>query len=274
MQYDSDTLRRLQLTLLEMLHEIDAVCRAHDINYFLDSGSALGAVRHGGFIPWDDDVDLGMMREDYNRFLAIAPEALPSDLKLIAPGETKHYSPMFAKVMKRGTKFYAKETIEAGFDLGIFIDIFPFDHLGPSSEVIQKQTSTCHRWQKVSYLYHAPSVVLPHRGVLGALERGACRVAHGVLAHTTNEESIYRHYIAGTKLGSPDSDQCGCLSYPKPKPYPKAIFLPTKRIRFEDGEFPVAGNVEGYLEISYGSDWNQLPPPEKRRNHKPEVLEF
>ncbi len=274
MQYDPETLRRLQLALLEMLHEIDDVCRKHDIAYFLDSGSALGAVRHGGFIPWDDDIDLGMMREDYERLLAIAPEALPAHLKLVAPGATEHYSPMFAKVMKRGTKFYAKETQEAGFDLGIFIDIFPFDHLGPDPAIARKQMGTCRRWQKISYLYHASSVVVPHQGVLGALERGACRAAHGFLARTTNEEAIYRNYLASAKLGQSASDECGCLSYPKPRPYPKSIFLPTRKIRFEDGDFPVAHDAEAYLEISYGPDWNQLPPLEKRRNHKPEVLEF
>lgn len=274
MQYDPETLRRLQLALLEMLHEIDDVCRKHDITYFLDSGSALGAVRHGGFIPWDDDIDLGMMREDYERFLAIAPKALPKNLRLVEPATTEHYSPMFAKVMKRGTKFYAKETTEAGFDLGIFIDIFPFDHLGPDPVVARKQMGTCRRWQKISYLYHAPSVVVPHQGALGALERGACRVAHNVLSRTTSADTIYRNYLSAAKLGQSSSDECACLSYPKPRPYPKTIFLPTRRIPFEDGEFPVAANVEAYLERSYGPDWNQLPPPEKRRNHKPEILEF
>ena len=76
MQYNQDMLRRLQLTELEILKDIDRVCRAHGIAYWLDSGTALGAMRHGGFIPWDDDIDVGMPRGDYERFLEVAPEAL------------------------------------------------------------------------------------------------------------------------------------------------------------------------------------------------------
>ena len=76
MQYDQQVLRRLQLTEVRMLVDIDRVCREHNIAYFLDAGTLLGARRHGGFIPWDDDVDLGMPRDDYERFLQEAPEAL------------------------------------------------------------------------------------------------------------------------------------------------------------------------------------------------------
>lgn len=80
MQYDQQVLRRLQLTEMGMLEDIDRVCREHNITYFLDAGTLLGARRHGGFIPWDDDVDLGMPRDDYERFLQEAPEALGGTL--------------------------------------------------------------------------------------------------------------------------------------------------------------------------------------------------
>jgi len=71
-QYDPDDLRQLQLVELEVLLAIDELCARYDIPYFLDSGSALGAMRHGCFIPWDDDIDIGMLREDYERFVAVA----------------------------------------------------------------------------------------------------------------------------------------------------------------------------------------------------------
>ena len=76
MQYDDRDLRKLQLLELRILKEIDRVCRELGITYFLDSGSVLGALRHGGFIPWDDDIDLGMPRADYDRFVAEAPALL------------------------------------------------------------------------------------------------------------------------------------------------------------------------------------------------------
>lgn len=76
MQYEQNTLRRLQIAELGILEAIDRVCRENGITYFLDSGTVLGARRHGGFIPWDDDIDLGMPRDDFERFLEVAPEAL------------------------------------------------------------------------------------------------------------------------------------------------------------------------------------------------------
>ncbi len=73
MQYEQNTLRRLQIAELGILEAIDRVCRENGIMYFIDSGTVLGARRHGGFIPWDDDIDLGMPRDDFERFLEVAP---------------------------------------------------------------------------------------------------------------------------------------------------------------------------------------------------------
>lgn len=257
-----------------MLHEIDDVCRKHDIPYFLSSGSVLGAVRHGGFIPWDDDIDLGMMRADYDRFCAIASAALPDDLQLLVPGKASRYSPMFAKVMKRDTKFWAKETVKAGLDLGIFIDIFPYDDLSEDEAIAKRQVEACTLWQRISYLYHSPSVVLPHKGVLGAVEGLACHAAHSILRLATNEERNYEKFMEAVRLDRSGSDRCVCFSYAFPGGYPKSMMLPAAMVTFEDGQFPAPGETERYLEMAYGPDWNQLPPPEKRRNHKPEILEF
>ena len=85
MQYDDETLRRLQLAELDILIAIDAVCREHGITYFLDSGTALGARRHAGFIPWDDDIDIAMPRDDYERFLGLAQEALGDEYVVANP---------------------------------------------------------------------------------------------------------------------------------------------------------------------------------------------
>ena len=73
---EQELLRRVQLTLLEIAVEIKRVCEENDIRYFLSDGTLLGAVRHQGFIPWDDDMDMGMLRADYEKFCRIAPKAL------------------------------------------------------------------------------------------------------------------------------------------------------------------------------------------------------
>ena len=103
MEYERETLRRLQLAELGILQAIDEACAKLGIPYFLDGGTALGAVRHGGFIPWDDDADIGMLRPDYERFLVEAPALLGSRFTVASPRTHPAMAGMFAKVMLAGT---------------------------------------------------------------------------------------------------------------------------------------------------------------------------
>ena len=127
-----DDMKEIQL---ELMDELDRVCREQGITYFLAYGSLLGAVRHGGFIPWDDDIDVGMLRPDYERFLKVAPKALGERYAVCEPRANSRCAGMFAKVWKRGTKFFTAETMEAGIDQGIFVDVFPYDILHADESV-------------------------------------------------------------------------------------------------------------------------------------------
>ena len=80
--YVADNLRACQLKQLSILKEVDRICRKHKLSYWLDGGTLLGAMRHGGFIPWDDDLDICMIREDYERFVKIAVNEFPEDMML------------------------------------------------------------------------------------------------------------------------------------------------------------------------------------------------
>lgn len=143
MQYEQDVLRKLQLAELSILRDIDSVCRSEGIPYFLECGTLLGAVRHGGFIPWDDDIDVGMLRPDYERFLKVAPKALGERYAVCEPRANSRCAGMFAKVWKRGTKFFTAETMEAGIDQGIFVDVFPYDILHADESVATRQIRRC-----------------------------------------------------------------------------------------------------------------------------------
>ncbi|MEG0324706.1 MAG: LicD family protein, partial [Raoultibacter sp.] len=127
MHYDDEILRKIQLMELEILKDVDRVCCENDIVYWLDSGSALGAARHNGFIPWDDDIDIGMLRDDYDRFLAVAPQALGDRYEVVDPLSSDRHPAMFAKVWLKGTKFYTVETLDAGVFQGVGIDVMPYD---------------------------------------------------------------------------------------------------------------------------------------------------
>lgn len=274
MRYDDETLRTMQLIELDILREVDRVCRENDIAYFLDSGSALGAARHEGFIPWDDDIDIGMLREDYDRFLAVAPQALGEAYEVSDPLSSDRHSAMFAKVWLRGTKFYTVETLDAGVRQGVGIDVMPYDVLSADEEVAGKQAKSCRMLQMALYLYHSRHVVVPHKGIAGSLERGACSVAHALLKATTSHAHLVERFQKAALAGvdSP-GDKMMAMSYVSVGSFPKDVLAPCARLPFEGELFPVPARIERYLEIMFG-DWRELPPVEQRRQHAPIELDL
>ncbi len=274
--YDDATLRRLQLVELEILKAVDAVCREHGITYFLDSGTALGARRHCGFIPWDDDIDIGMPRDDYERFLQVAPAALGEGFEVASPESDERLAGLFAKVWKRGTKFRTKETEDAGVDQGIFIDVFPYDLVAGDPGAAKKQLRSCLLWQSASYLYHSKAINVPHGGAVGAVESLGCRAVHRVVHAAGSPAGIFGRFTAAATSARNDAaaTSLACMNYTNSGTYPVDMLLPPAPISFEGCEFFGPADIEGYLRTMFGEHWNELPPESERRNHAPEELDF
>lgn len=135
---NKNNIKSLQLICLEILKEIDRVCEKHNILYWLDSGSMLGAVRHNGFIPWDDDLDIKMYRDDYEKFLAVAPQELKKQYFLQTHQTDPEYPLFFAKVRKNNTFIDEKRYRRLKIHKGIYVDIFPVDKLGSNIKVAKK----------------------------------------------------------------------------------------------------------------------------------------
>lgn len=267
-------LERLQNTELEILKVLAGFCEANDIQWFIDSGTVLGARRHGGFIPWDDDIDVGMLREDYDRFLELALDAFPEGYSVHTAENTPGFAGMFAKVYKDGTLFETKETKEAGLKQGIFVDIFPYDSLSIEEASQRSQRKAARLWQSISYLYHSSTIVVPHKGLLGAVERFACSLAHPIVRVLFSPEAIKRNFDRAIALGDTDpSNLVLPFAWPNITGVPLDVLVPTKPLRFVDAEFPAPADADRYLELMYG-DWQKLPAPADRRTHLPCVLDF
>ena len=125
---DGSLLRELQLRMLEILKCIDSICEKHNIRYWLSSGTLLGAVRHGGFIPWDDDVDIEMLRDDYVKLMKILPKELPKQYVLQNDETDSNYVYLYAKIRDRNSFIEESCSVNQKFEEhGAFVDIFMLD---------------------------------------------------------------------------------------------------------------------------------------------------
>ena len=129
MKYSADDLERLHSVLYEILEEINRVCEKFDIHYFLIGGSAIGLYYDSAILPWDDDLDIGMTRENYNRFLEIAPYELKSDYFLSCVDTDIHTPFFYAKVKRNHTLFVEENYKDVLMHQGIFVDVFPYDRI-------------------------------------------------------------------------------------------------------------------------------------------------
>ena len=140
--YEDLSLRDAQMIMVDILEEVHKLCEKHGLKYFLDAGTLIGAVRHKGFIPWDDDVDIGMLREDFNKFLEIAKRELPKHLFLQTFETDEYYDvyPVPCKIRYNDTMFLeegAKENYK--MHNGVYIDIFPYDSLPKHNSIYKIQ---------------------------------------------------------------------------------------------------------------------------------------
>ncbi len=257
---EDNALRELQLVELELLEQVDAICTKHGIPYFLDSGTALGAVRHGGFIPWDDDVDIGMLRDDYERFLQVAETELDPKYCLQTRDNEPNFGKYSAKIRKRGTVFPEKGS-EKLKERGIFIDIYPFDYTDSDIKKADRHVNKARR------------LLLLLRFVQTKDRRGSVvkRILHRVSTFLFREKKLEDRYLklCGKYASTPTSN-ITCFSYRMARDrnlvFSVAEMVPSCRILFEGREFLIMHGYDYYLRIMYG-DYMTLPPEDKRICH-------
>ena len=137
--YKPEILKKLHIVQLNMLKDIDVFCRKYDIHYFAVSGTALGAVRHKGYIPWDDDIDIAMLRDDYLKMLEHRDELQPKYTLFSADCENKYYN--FVPIISMNDTRMIVPLSKDVFDTGIFIDVFLYENIPDDPQEAKKYIS-------------------------------------------------------------------------------------------------------------------------------------
>ena len=264
-------LRKLQLTILDILKEITRVCDRNGISYFIVAGTALGAVRHGGFIPWDDDLDIGMTRDNYNMFLRIAQNELPPDLFLQTVETDPESIFYFAKVRKSGTRFIEDYCKGLNMHQGAYVDIFPFDKIPNAASLRRKQYNVVNFWSNIFISKCVSGTCVPQKGITGLIKVITRKLLHFILK-PVSKNYLYRKIDRACQ--SYNSIECTTVAFVKNSylKIPIQDVEHTMKVSFEGLDVRCPGHVEDYLRHNYG-DYLKLPPEDNRVGHRPYILE-
>ena len=245
----------------QMLIEFIKICQRHKLQYFLLGGTALGAVRHKGFIPWDDDIDVGMPREDYERFLVYANEELPQPYFLQNGATDPYYAGSFAKIRNTATTFIEQTVQTFPINHGVYIDVFPLDGVPANGffKVLQRKVLRgLNAWMSGAYC-------VPEKGISRKAE--LCRLLYKVLPVRYTWLRDWRDKLI-QKCTYADSAVVAnfCGAWGEKEVMPKAYFGNGSVGIFEDLEVVLPGDWDAYLSSLYG-DYMTPPPENKRVGH-------
>lgn len=277
-EYDDITLKRVQQAELEILRDFISLCEENNITYFGIAGTAIGAIRHKGFIPWDDDIDVAMPREDHDRFVKIAKEQCSDKYCVMNGLENSNYPLLTTRWMLKGTKFIEEPLKNIDCPLGIFLDIYPLDKISDDEKEFKRQARKAFFYSKLLILRSIPFPVLGFSGFRAKVIHFICAIVHFlmVLFHVSKKWLYKKCLDVSTQYNSLEHTKridflCDTTAYMNIH-YTEGLY-PLKEFDFEDIKLKFPGNIQANLELEYG-DYMQLPPEEKRKNHYPFCLEF
>ena len=251
---EGSLLRRQQMRMLDILIEVDKICKRHGIQYWLSSGTLIGAIRHNGFVPWDDDLDIEMMRSDYVRLMEVLPKELPSWLALQNDETDENYFYFYAKVRDRRSRMLEQNGYDRLWkEQGIYIDIFPMEQhpirlhkltentVGHMYKIWRTSTDDTKSMRKVRRIFNI------NKRVVFPCLRQLCKLLPGK--------------VITSGMGIP---------FHNPR-FADEIF-PLTTHEFEGIVFPVPNNTDAHLRHIFG-DYMQLPDLDKLSPHV-DKLEF
>ena len=272
MTISNKDLRKAQLLMLKILKEVHKICEENNIKYFLSDGTLIGAIRHQGFIPWDNDLDIGMLREDYEKFCKIAPQILSENFILQNFQTDKGYGLQFGKVILKNTVWIEKVAKNTNRQWsGIYIDIFTYDNITENKKMqklinrlfifIQGLILIKFKYINIS---NYESMAKKLKYVLKKIY--LCTISKKLLIYI--RDSICKRYLNKSKTLV---TKYGGNFYKNQNPY--NFYKDLTLQKFEDTSFYIPKNYDKILKNLYGN-YMEIPPIEKQRQHGIEYFDF
>lgn len=277
-----ERLEQLHRVLLMMLKDFAALCEQENLTWLAMYGTAIGALRHGGFIPWDDDLDIAMPRVDLERFtqLVNGPAKAGGGKYAVVNAQTHPGYPMATyRLVLEGTEFRDSNLATMDFPSGIFLDLFPLDVLAPEERARKRQIWRSWLYNKLAIAKLTRNPYIGGAGLAHAVLKTGASAARGLL----NAPGIRRwdpnaaalRWLLRYEGGEHESEHLGypCDTNRFWDIYEKRELFPVRWVPFEDTQVPLPHEAEKLLSALYG-DWLTPPPSSARKVHYPDILDF
>ena len=276
-EYDQKTLRKLQLIELTILKDFIALCQKHKLHYFALWGTAIGALRHKGFIPWDDDIDVCLTRKEYDLFLKYAKEELSDKYDILNQDTTLEYPLFFTRLMLKNTTFKTIDVKDMKYKQGIYLEIYAFDNIPDDESLYKKQGKKVWFYSHLFIIRNEKLPIIKGNKVKVFFMQIICFILHYLLIICgISRKFIYNktmHYL--TMYNNIKTKRCAYLT--DISPFINTInykdLFPTVLLDFEDIKLSFPNNMHQLMTDQYG-DYITLPPMEQRKNHYPIELDF
>ena len=269
-------LRRLQIVLVGIVADIDSVCRENGLVYMLGGGSALGACRHRGFIPWDDDVDLNIPRADYERFIPLFRARFGDKYWVHAPADTSGYGLALARIRLKGTCVKTREDLANGqAECGAFVDVFVVENVpsNPAIRVLHGLGSLA-----LGFLYSCRKCFYERRFLLrwagenvGLARAARAKCALGFFVAFASLDFWTRLWDRWNRLCRNGRSEYVTVPVGRRHYFGelarRAGFCETSDAEWEGAARKVPRDLAGYMRRLYGPDYMTPPPPERRERH-------
>ncbi len=270
--YTEEQIKQVQKIELQNLYVLEDVCSKLNIDFFAYGGTLIGAVRHKGFIPWDDDLDIAMLRSDYDKFISEANKYLPEEYELQTPYNNPKTPYPYTKLRLKGTKYVEYGYHKLNIEQGIYVDIYPIDDLPDDEELYLKQFKQYQRLTKLYAWRQCPFLSDESTSVKIIIKKITKFCVSLVLKLVPQKYLMNRINKIATRYNGKETKRKGNLNFPRPV----NVFYniqPFEIGKFDNHSIMLPGGWDQHLTSRYG-DYMQLPPEEERLGHKPYLLDF